>query len=51
MEVLDREPVLNKRLTSEMIFIKRQKNSLNLQSDTDNLNAVYLPLLENFSTI
>ena len=51
VEVLDREPVLNKRLTSEMIFIKRQKNSLNLQSDTDNLNTVYLPLLENLSTI
>jgi len=51
IEVLDREPVLNKRLTSEMIFIKRQRNSLNLQSDTDNLNVAYLPLLSNFSTI
>src|SRR5436190_6639905 len=51
VEVLDREPILNKRLTSEMIFIKRQKNSLNMQSDTDNLNAAYIPLLENFSTI
>jgi len=30
-EILDRESSLDKRLISEMLFIKRQKNNLNLQ--------------------
>jgi len=37
VEILDRERFLSKRLISEMIYIKRQKNSLNLQSDTEHL--------------
>ena len=46
VEVLDSERNLNKRLTSEIIFIKKQKNALNLQSDTENLHEAYLPVLE-----
>ncbi|EFN62053.1 hypothetical protein EAG_01370, partial [Camponotus floridanus] len=34
VEILDEEAFLGKRLISEMIYIKRQKNALNLQSDT-----------------
>ncbi|XP_070170887.1 uncharacterized protein [Polyergus mexicanus] len=47
VEILDEEPILIRRLLSEMIHIKKQSNSLNLQSDTDNLDQAYLPILEN----
>ncbi|KMQ89133.1 hypothetical protein RF55_11264 [Lasius niger] len=46
VEILDEEPFLSKRLVSEMIFIKRQVNSLNLQSGTENLDHVYTPTIE-----
>ncbi|XP_018365761.1 PREDICTED: uncharacterized protein LOC108762979 [Trachymyrmex cornetzi] len=46
IEILDEERILNKRLTSEMIHIKRQKNSLNLQTDTERLNSAYECLLK-----
>lgn len=49
MKILNEEPIYEKRL-SEMIFIKKQKNSLNLQSDTENLHA-YLTLVENLSKV
>lgn len=39
------EPFNKKRLTSEMLFIKRQIHSLNLQNDTDFLGNSYLPIL------
>lgn len=45
VEVLDREPVLHKRLTAEMIHIKRQEEGLNKQSDTESLSNNYLPLI------
>ena len=35
MEILDTEPIFAKRLTSEMLFIKRQRNGINLQTDTE----------------
>jgi len=34
VEILDEETHFNKRLISEMIYIKKQTNSLNLQQDT-----------------
>jgi len=34
VKILDQKKILNKRLISEMIFIRKQKNSLNIQSDT-----------------
>jgi len=45
IRLLDREPILTKRLTSEMLFIKRQENSINLQTDTELLPDIYLPLI------
>jgi len=44
-EILDEERNLNKRLISEMIYIKKQQNGLNAQSDTLLLNPVYNELL------
>ena len=45
VEILDNEMYLNKRLISEMLFIKLQTNSLNSQTDTDFLHNGYLALL------
>ncbi|EFN69163.1 hypothetical protein EAG_11529, partial [Camponotus floridanus] len=39
VEILDEEAFLGRRLISEMIHIKRQRNALNLQNDTLKLNA------------
>ena len=47
VEVLDNEPVLGKRLISEMIFIQRQTNSLNKQQDTEGLNLAYRQIINN----
>ncbi|EFN72003.1 hypothetical protein EAG_06100, partial [Camponotus floridanus] len=35
VKILDKESFYNKRLISEMLCIKRQRNGLNLQTDTD----------------
>lgn len=51
VRILDEESILRKRLISEIIYIKRQKNSLNLHSDIDNLNRMYFPILDNLSKI
>ncbi|XP_070152504.1 uncharacterized protein [Polyergus mexicanus] len=51
VEVLDEERIYGKRLMSEMIFITRQTNSLNLQNDTENLHYAYLTLVENLPKI
>jgi len=45
VEILDQERYLARRLISEMIHIKRQNNSLNLQSDTDNLDDGIISIL------
>lgn len=50
-EILDRESSLGKRLVSEMLFIKRQKNSLNLQSDTEGLHHTFATIIDNLSKI
>jgi len=44
-EILDRERYVTKRLISEMLHIKRQKNSLNLQTDTDCLDEGIVAIL------
>ena len=44
-QILDIECSYFKRLTSEMIFIKSNENSINLQSDTDSLPDSYSPIL------
>lgn len=51
VEVLDNEPHLHKRLISEIIHIKRQKESLNLQTDTECLPETYLTALNKLPKI
>jgi len=41
VEILDVERYYHKRLVSEMLHIKRQKNGLNLQTDTECLDREY----------
>jgi len=45
VEILDKEWFLIKRLISEMIYIKRQNNRLNLQSDTECLDDGIISIL------
>ncbi|KYQ51407.1 hypothetical protein ALC60_09486 [Trachymyrmex zeteki] len=47
VKILDQEQILSKRLISEMIFIRKQKNGLNIQSDTDSLTKAYDFLFDN----
>lgn len=51
VEILDEESFLGKRLISEMIHIKRQTNSLNLQSNTFKLNEACLAIIDDLSKI
>ena len=51
VKILDEEPILRKRLLSEMICIKRQKNSLNLQTDTECLDYGFANIVEGLSKI
>lgn len=46
VEILDIERFYHKRLISEMLHIKLQKNSINLMKDTELLDSVYLPLIK-----
>jgi len=41
-EILDEEHFVNKRLILELLYIKRQKISLNLQTDIELLNKAYI---------
>ncbi|KAM0729416.1 hypothetical protein ACS0PU_004770 [Formica fusca] len=51
VEILDSEPFLQKRLLSKMIFIKRQVNSLNLQTDTECLPDMYMTVIDKISKL
>ena len=44
--ILDKEINYHKQLVSEMIYIKEQKNSVNLMKDTELLDKAYLNILE-----
>jgi len=46
VKILDKETNYNKRLISEMIFIKKQIHGLNAQTDTALLDAIYNDLLQ-----
>ena len=47
VKILDKEPNYFKRLTSEMLFIKLQKdNSLNIMRDTELLDEAYLSIID-----
>ncbi|KYN02360.1 hypothetical protein ALC62_06740, partial [Cyphomyrmex costatus] len=45
VKILDEEPCYRKRLVSEMLNIKKQKLSLNLQTDTEGLHEAYIPIV------
>jgi len=45
VQILDEETNYNKRLISEMIFIKKQKFGLNAQTDTELLDPIYNDIL------
>ncbi|KYQ47791.1 hypothetical protein ALC60_13177, partial [Trachymyrmex zeteki] len=44
--ILDEEPHYRKRLTSEMIFIRKQTHGLNMQTDMEGLPKAYLPIID-----
>jgi len=44
-EILDREKYYYRRLISEMINIKSQKNTINTQSDIELLQQTYVEIL------
>jgi len=44
VEILD-EKIHYKRIISEMIYIKKQSHSLNLQHDTDSLDPIYFDII------
>lgn len=48
-EILDIEPYYNKRMVSEMLHIKKQYNSLNLQTDTEYLPDIYNNIIKKLS--
>jgi len=45
VEILDEEVHFNKRLISEMIFIKKQFKGLNLQRNTEFLDPIYSDII------
>ncbi|KYN09443.1 hypothetical protein ALC57_18450, partial [Trachymyrmex cornetzi] len=47
VRVMDTESHYNKRLISEMLFIKKQYNDINTQKDTEKLSKTYFCLLDN----
>ncbi|XP_029672401.1 uncharacterized protein LOC115241033 [Formica exsecta] len=51
VRILDSEKYLNKRLISEMLFIRRQINGLNLQTDTEGLHQTYITSLDKLPNI
>ncbi|KAM0737118.1 hypothetical protein ACS0PU_000211 [Formica fusca] len=51
VKILDNEPQLCRRLISEILYIKRQKNGLNLQTDTESLPDMYFSVLDKLSKI
>ncbi|XP_020295370.1 uncharacterized protein LOC109860580 [Pseudomyrmex gracilis] len=50
VEVLDTEHFLQRRLVSEMLNIKMQKNCINSMTDTELLDPVYTSLIEKFGS-
>jgi len=45
VEISDEEIHFNKRIIFEMIHIKKQSYSLNLQHDTDSLDSIYFDII------
>lgn len=51
VRVLDKERSYCKRLISEMIHIKKQKEGINLQTDTENLDEIYSTIVDKLPKI
>jgi len=51
IKIMDLEPNYNKRLISEMLHIKEQKNSINSQKDIELLDEPYFYLLDILSKV
>jgi len=51
VKILDHESKFYKRITSEMIHIKEQKASLNLNSDTELLDESYFDILSELACL
>jgi len=49
VKISDSESSYNKRLISEMIHIRRQKQGLNRQNDIESLSESYLPIIQSLS--
>jgi len=49
VSILDEEPRYRKRLIGEMLHISSQNHGINIQSDTEFLDRLYLPVLKKFS--
>jgi hypothetical protein len=47
--MFDSESNFYRRLISEMIHVKEQKNSINLNQDTEMLDSTYFDLLKNLA--
>ena len=45
VKIFDENRNYKKRLISEMLNIKKQKNSLNLQTDMEGLHRAYIPIV------
>lgn len=48
VRILNEEYSYSKRLVSQMLYMKKQKTSLNLQSDIDFLGNACIPLVDKF---
>jgi len=49
-KILDKEQFYYSRITSEMIHIKKQKNGINKQNDTEQFPELFLPFINSPST-
>ena len=49
-KILDTEKLYNKRLTSEMIYIYNNKNSINKKTDIKFLSSIYKPIIKTFKS-
>lgn len=49
VKIMDREKNYHKRLVSEMLHIKEQKNGINANKDTELLNSSYFDILQKLS--
>ena len=50
VDILDIEPSYNKRLISEMVYIKKQKYGINRQNDMESLFEAYIGIIHSLSS-